>query len=80
MTQYFTQSPEPAVPGQLVKVCYSGSLPASATVTCGGNATVFHLHFESGNGCDSFLLSSDAFDFLVEDDGGFSEDFAGLVE
>lgn len=81
MTQCFNQSPEPAVPGQKVTICWTCTLPASGTVTFGGLSTIVHLGFTVGNGgCDTFQLPLQAYDFIVVDDAGVSDAFAGLVE
>lgn len=80
--QCMTQKPEPAVPGQKVKICYSCTRPTTLTMSFTPSTIPDQIQEVplSGDGCVEFDLPDNAVGALVEDDNGVSDDFALLIE
>lgn len=76
MTQLFTTDPDPPVAGQIVIICYSGTLPFKGTITInGGDPQAMNSSVE----CWEYEVPSNATSFLLHDDSGESDDFPRVL-
>ena len=81
MPQQFTIDPDPPERGKLLKLCYSGARPATASISWDppGEPTSVSFGDDADELCVTFTVPDDASSVIVHDDSGSSDDLARVV-
>lgn len=80
MTQHFYVDPDPPVAGTKNRICWTGSVPATASADWDpAGAGPASFHFTADQRCVDYQIAAGATSVIFSDDAGVSDDLSRVI-